>query len=137
MTLAEFAPVGTSLLTKHAAGEIHRVIVVFKQENAICLRQVIPISSDDIPAASSKFRPKVEPDDETVLDWTLKNMVLYGIYKNFLTSSIQEFTARLKTASTAKIGAKQLTEELDMQQNTLRRARITEQIIELADTPHP
>jgi len=137
MTFAEFSPVGTTILAEHAKEDIQRAVVVFKQKDAVCMRQVIPILPEDIPAPTSELRPKVEPDDVMVLDWTLTYLVLYGIYKNFLTSSIQEFTARLKTASTAKIGAKQLNEELDMQQNTLRRARITEQIIELADQPHP
>jgi ATP synthase F1 gamma subunit len=134
LTFADFAPVGTTLLTKYSAGEIHRVFVVYKQENGVQVHQVIPIPFSEFTTIFSGFRPTIEPTDAAILDWTLKHLVLYGIYKYFLTSAIQEFSARLKTASTAKIGAKQLHEELDIQQNTLRRARITEQIIELEDT---
>jgi ATP synthase F1 gamma subunit len=133
MTVEDISPLYGILLDSFLRGECHSVdLIYYKDSPDPIVRQLLPILIDSLPVLEkSSLHPSVEPQDEIVSDWLLRQFFILGLYNDFLTSALQEFQIRLEIATQAQTGIPDLIKILELEGNTIRLAKITDQIREL------
>jgi ATP synthase F1 gamma subunit len=133
-TMEDVIPMCKPLLTDFQNNKYSRVYALhYNDAQELAVRQMLPIPLFPFLHYEDTIHPTFEPDNEKLVTWVLTRLFYTSFYNDFLTSALREFNVRLLTASTAKVGAQQLHDELGITYNTLRRGIITNQVIELGD----
>ena len=96
---------------------------------------LLPIKADELVEKSEKKTlqslPLFEPDLETILPDLLKQYIEMVVYQEVLESYLSEQSARMLAMQNATNNAKDIIEDLRLEYNKTRQAKITSEILDI------
>ncbi len=131
----------TKMIDEHfLAGKVDKVEIlsthfvnIFTQKPQ--LTQLLPIMPGEIEAADGKHQLNhfelFEPDAETILPALLKQYINMVIYQEILESYLSEQAARMLSMQNATNNAKDIIEDLKLEYNKSRQAKITSELLDI------
>ena len=98
----------------------------------IRVRELLPISLDDVESKDTESMLDIEPDDdEEVLDELTSKYIEFNMYYALIDSLAAEHSARMQAMDAATSNAKEKVNSLTVEYNKARQAAITTELIEI------
>jgi F-type H+-transporting ATPase subunit gamma len=98
----------------------------------IRVRELLPISLDDVKASETESMLDIEPDDdEEVLDELTDKYIDFNMYYALIDSLAAEHSARMQAMDAATSNARDKVNSLTVEYNKARQAAITTELIEI------
>lgn len=122
------------LLAGFLGGRLDEIHVAWNRANATpVIERLVPMDPALLPAGDSPVNTAwiVEPDNTTLLQSTLPNLVTLRLYQALLASAAGEHGARMRAMEQATSNADSLIRSLTLQRNRARQAQITTELTEI------
>lgn len=122
-----------------ATGEIESVHILYADFVSLftqtpILKQVLPLQFTGLEAASTEDASLFEPDKEGLLDSLLPYYLEIQLYNSLLQAFTSEQAAQMVAMQNAKNNAFDIAEYLNLVYNKSRQERITNEILDLANS---
>ena len=137
LTFTNVSKVAEVLMSKFAAGEVDKVVVVYnKFKNAavqiVTPEQMLPIQTNVEESTSNASADYIfEPNKESIVQDLIPKSLKIQLYKGMLDSQASEHGARMTAMHKATDNATELQGELKLSYNKARQAAITNEILEI------
>ena len=137
LTFTNVSKVAQVLMSKFAAGEVDKVVVVYnKFKNAavqiVTPEQMLPIQTNVEESTSNASADYIfEPNKESIVQDLIPKSLKIQLYKGMLDSQASEHGARMTAMHKATDNATELQGELKLSYNKARQAAITNEILEI------
>lgn len=118
-------------------GNTDKVIIVYNGflnmlTQEIRVRELLPISLDNVEASETESMLDIEPDDdEEVLNELTGKYIDFNMYYGLIDSLAAEHSARMQAMEAATKNAKERVDSLTVEYNKARQAAITTELIEI------
>ena len=118
-------------------GKTDKVIIVYNGflnmlTQEIRVRELLPISLDNVEASETESMLDIEPDDdEEVLNELTGKYIDFNMYYGLIDSLAAEHSARMQAMEAATKNAKERVDSLTVEYNKARQAAITTELIEI------
>lgn len=132
-------PIAKVIDEQYLSGKADKVILIsthfvnlFTQKPYVTdLLPVIPAESDTTVSKATDSFQLFEPDLETILPDLMKRYMEMTIYQEMLESYLAEQSARMLSMQNATNNAKEIIEDLKLEYNKTRQAKITSEILDI------
>lgn len=139
-TFADITPIAKIGLDGFIKGDYDQVVIAYTHfvstiRQEIKLATLLPISATSSEVQSGSQAPieyKFEPSQDKVLDYILPRMIETNFYQFLLEAIASEHSARMVAMKNATDNAQELIDDLRLTYNSVRQAKITQELTEIA-----
>ena len=132
------ADISESILKAYSTGEYSQVRIIYNEFKSVLSQDIVderllPVFTEDMKPVEDDFLSDfiIEPQIEKILDTLLQKYFAIQIYRCLQESVTSEHGARMNAMENAHQNAKEIINNLSLEYNKARQAKITTELIEI------